>query len=333
MKIGNLDIENPVILAPMAGVTDFPFRQIVKEMGCGLVYTEMVSAKGLVYGNRRTEELMDFEEDGTPVAIQLFGSEPDIMAEGAKLVAEREPDLIDINMGCPTPKIVKNGDGSALMKEPALAGEIVAAMTEAVDIPITVKIRTGWDADSINAVELAQICEKNGAALVAVHGRTREQFYSGHADWDIIREVKEAVDIPVVGNGDIFSPEDARAIFDKTGCDAIMIGRGAQGNPYIFKRVSNYLKTGEILPPLTASQKIELAIDHLKRHVAYRGEKLGIPQMRKHLAWYIKGLYNCSAVKNKVFKLNTYDECIAVLEDYLAELRKLDNESAPKGQI
>ncbi|AZR74670.1 tRNA dihydrouridine synthase DusB [Anoxybacter fermentans] len=320
MKIGNIVIENPVILAPMAGVTDLPFRQIVKKMGCGLVYTEMVSAKGLIYGNERTERLLEFEKDEIPVAIQLFGSEPEIMAKAARLVAEKKPAIIDINMGCPTPKIVKNGDGSALMKDPVLAGEIVAAMTEAVDIPITVKMRKGWDEDSVNAVELAQICVKNGAKAIAVHGRTREQFYSGKADWKIIREVKEAVDVPVIGNGDIFSPEDAVAMFEETGCDAVMIGRGCQGNPWIFKRVTHYLKTGEILPPPSYSERIKMAIEHFKRHIAYKGEEAGIPQMRKHLAWYIKGLPHCTKVKEEIFRLKSSDEIISTLRDYLGEL-------------
>ncbi|MCK4260645.1 MAG: tRNA dihydrouridine synthase DusB [Halanaerobiales bacterium] len=320
MKIGTVVIDNPVILAPMAGVTDLPFRQIVKEMGCELVYTEMVSAKGLIYENERTELLLDFKKDGIPVAIQLFGSEPEIMAEASKIVAEREPAIIDINMGCPTPKIVNNGDGSALMKNPTLAGEIVAAMSEAVDIPITVKIRKGWDEQNINAVEIAQICAANGAKAIAVHGRTREQFYSGKADWQIIKAVKESIEVPVIGNGDIFSIEDAREMFKETNCDGVMIGRGCQGNPWIFRQITTYLKTGEILPPLSAREKIMMGIDHFQRHIVYKGEIAGVPQMRKHLSCYLKGLSNCTKVKEEVFRLQTVDEILRTLDDYLQEL-------------
>ena len=316
MKIGKVDIDIPVILAPMAGVTDFPFRQIVKEMGCGLVYTEMVSAKGLVYGNQRTENLLDFEHDGIPVSIQLFGSEPDIMAQAAGLVAKKRPAIIDINMGCPTPKIVNNGDGSALMKTPQLAGEIVSAMVEAVDVPITVKIRKGWDEENINAVQIAKICAENGTMAIAVHGRTRKQFYSGKADWEIIRQVKEAVDIPVIGNGDIFSVEDAYKMLEFTSCDAVMVGRGCRGNPWIFHQISHFFKTGEIVSPFSAWEKIEQAIEHFKRHIAYRGEKMGIPQMRKHLAWYVKGLPECTKIKDLIFKLQDYNEIITALEKY-----------------
>ncbi len=323
MKIGSIVIDNPVVLAPMAGVTDLPFRQIVKEMGCGLVYTEMVSAKGLLYGNERTEDLLDFVNNDIPVAIQLFGSEPDVMAKAAKIVAQRKPAIIDINMGCPTPKIVNNGDGSALMKNPILAGKIVGAMAEAVDLPITVKIRKGWDENRINAVEIAQICTKNGAKAIAIHGRTREQFYSGRADWQIIRQVKDAVDVPVIGNGDIFSVEDARFMLEETDCDAIMIGRGCQGNPWIFKQLTNYLKTGNIIPELSIKEKIEGAIDHFHRHIAYKGEKLGIPQMRKHLAWYLKGLPNCTRIKETIFQLDHADEIIRTLEKYLKSIDEI----------
>lgn len=324
MRIGNVEIDHPVVLAPMAGVTDRPYRSIIREMGCGLIYTEMVSAKGLMYGNKRSTNLLDFDEkDDIPVAVQIFGSEPEIMAKAAKLVAERKPAIIDINMGCPTPKIVNNGDGSALMKTPSLAGEIVAAMSEAVEIPITVKIRKGWDEEHVNAIEVAKICEINGAKAVAIHGRTRDQFYSGKADWQIIKELKEAVQIPVIGNGDIFTPEDAKMMIEETSCDAVMIGRGCQGNPWIFYRVAHYLQSGEILPPPTIEERVQMAIKHLRRHIAYVGEEMGIPQMRKHLAWYIKGLPNCTTVKADIFQLKNLDEIITTLENYKREAEEM----------
>ena len=320
MKIGNVVIDNPVVLAPMAGVTDLPYRQIVKRMGCGLLYTEMISCKGLIYGNEATADLMEFTDFERPIAIQLFGSEPEVMAEAAKLVQNKmKPDFIDINMGCPTPKIVNNGDGSALMKNPGLAGAIVAALVEAVDIPITVKIRKGWDDNHVNAEEFAEILVKNGAAAVAVHGRTREQFYSGQADWQIIKAVKEAVPVPVIGNGDIFSPEDAARMLTETGCDAVMVGRGAQGNPWLFRQISHYLKTGQLTPPQTPQERIDLAIEHFHSEIEYKGSR-GIAEMRKHLAWYLKGLPKCAKVKEQLFRLEDATQVIATLQEYLNQL-------------
>lgn len=323
MKIGNVVIDNPVVLAPMAGVTDLPFRLIVKEMGCGLMYTEMVSAKGLIYGNENTEDLMEIKPEEYPISLQLFGSEPEFMAQAAQIIAEKiNPAIIDINMGCPTPKIVRNGDGSALMRNPALAGEIIAAMTRAVDIPITVKIRKGWDDNHVNAVEFAQICEAKGAKAIAVHGRTREQFYSGKADWGIIKAVKAAVSVPVIGNGDIFTPEDAKAMFEQTGCDAVMVGRGAQGNPWLFHQITHYLQTGEIIPLPPPRERIELAIAHFKQHIAYRGTDYGVPQMRKHLAWHLKGLPKSARVKDLIFHTHDFDVIVAILEEYMQELEQ-----------
>ena len=316
MNIGAVVIKNPVVLAPMAGVTDLPYRQIVKKMGCGLVYTEMVSAKGIVYKNQRTEELLDWVIDEVPNTVQLFGSDPEVMAEATKIVAEKKPQIIDLNGGCPTPKIVNNGDGAALMKDPVLLGEIIADMTEAVELPITVKLRKGWDEESVNVLKVAEICVANGAKAVAIHGRTREQFYSGKADWQIIGRVKEAVTVPVIGNGDLFSALDAEQMFAETNCDAVMVGRACQGNPWIFREISHYLKTGQIMPAPSAQERIAGAIAHFSDHLDYRGEKVGIPQMRKHLAWYLKGLPNCTGVKELIFQKQTKKEVMEILTDY-----------------
>ena len=307
MFIGNVELKNNVFMAPMAGVTDKPYRTICMEMGCGLVYSEMVSAKGLFYNSANTEKLMDFESGCGPYAIQLFGSEPEIMAGMAKKIEDMPFDIIDVNMGCPAPKIVKNGDGSALMKNISLAGEIISAMAAAQKKPVTVKFRKGFDEENINAVEFAKAMEKAGAAAVAVHGRTREQYYSGKADWDIIKEVKKAVNIPVIGNGDITSPETAKAMFDYTDCDAIMIGRASEGNPWIFKRITHYINTGELLPEPTNREKAETVIQHAKMLIDFKGEYIGVREMRRHLAFYTKGMPQASAMRaeiNTVMNIN-----------------------------
>ncbi|GAB6139014.1 tRNA dihydrouridine synthase DusB [Halanaerobaculum tunisiense] len=318
MKIDNLEIDPQVILAPMAGVTDLPYRQVVREIGgCGLVYTEMVSAKGLVYGNQRTEKLLQIKKQELPVAVQLFGNQPEILAQATKKVKEvSQPDIIDLNVGCPTPKIVKDGSGSALMKEPQLLGEIVAAMTGAVEIPITIKIRAGWDSETINACQIAKIAAENGAQAIGVHGRTREQFYEGKADWEVINQVNQAVSIPVIGNGDIFSPQDAQEMIEQTDCAAVMVARGAQGNPWLCKRIAYYLETGELLPAPTPREKIDQAIDHLERLVEYKGEYVGIREMRKHASWYLKGLSNCTTVKDQVNQAQSKAEMKRILIEY-----------------
>jgi tRNA-dihydrouridine synthase B len=320
MKIADVNIPNPVFLAPMAGVTDLPFRLLCKEMGCGLAYTEMISAKGLFYGNENTKLLLEVDEKEHPVAVQIFGSDAEIMSQMAKKLEETDIDIIDINMGCPAPKIVKNNEGSALMRNPKKIGEIVKAVSSSVKKPVTIKIRKGFDDNNINAVEVAKIAEENGAAAIAVHGRTREQFYSGRADWDIIKQVKEAVSIPVIANGDVFSPEDAKRLFEETNCNAIMVGRAAQGNPWIFKRILHYLKKGEILDEPLAQEKINTALRHAKMLIEYKGEYIGIREMRKHVSWYTKGLLNAGILRDKINKAKDYKELENLLLEYLQQI-------------
>jgi len=322
MKIADLKIKPEVFLAPMAGVSDYPYRQLIREMGVDLIYTEMVSSKGYEYGNKRTAELIDFDKgENGKIAVQIFGEDPEFMARAAEGIStDYNIDIIDINMGCPARKIVKNGAGSALMKEPDLAFEIIKAAVDAAKVPVTVKLRSGWDENNINAVEIAKISEAAGAAAVAVHGRTRSQFYKGQADWNIIKKVADSVEIPVIANGDIFSAKDAESIFTKTNCDGIMIGRGAQGYPWIFKEIIEYLNNGKLIAPPSNTEKIEMALHHLKLAVDYYGERHGIPIMRKHISWYLKGMPNASKVKNKVNQLAKKDKLISFLSDYKKEL-------------
>ena len=305
LRIGNTILDNNVILAPMAGVTDLPFRLLCREQGAGCVVTEMVSAKAILYNNRNTKELMQIHPQERPAAIQLFGSDPDIMAQIAARIEDGPYDFIDVNMGCPVPKIVNNGEGSALMKNPELAGKILSAMVKAVKKPVTVKFRKGFNDTSVNAVEFAKMAEGSGVAAVAVHGRTREQYYSGKADWDIIRQVKEAVKIPVIGNGDIFTPQDAGRMMEETGCDGIMVARGAKGNPWIFRRINHYLDTGEILPGPSIEEIQAMILRHGHMLAAYKGEQTAMREMRGHVAWYTKGMPHSAALRNEINQVET----------------------------
>ncbi|HFL3592926.1 TPA: tRNA dihydrouridine synthase DusB [Clostridioides difficile] len=319
MKIGNLELKNKVFLSPMAGVTDLPFRLICKEQGCGLLYTEMINGKALCYDDENTKKMLKIEEEEHPVAVQIFGSEPEFMGRTAEIMNDYSNEILDINMGCPAPKVVKNGDGSALMKNPKLAEEVLRAVVKNSKKPVTLKIRKGWDDNSVNAVEIAKIAEDCGISALAIHGRTREQFYTGKADWDIIAEIKKNLSIPVIGNGDVFTIEDSINMLDKTGCDAIMIGRGAQGNPWIFKRINHYMNTGEILPEPTLNEKISTAIKHLKLAVEEHGEYVAVREMRKHIAWYLKGLRNSAKLRDEINKIEDYQEVVSKLEYYMED--------------
>lgn len=308
LQIGNVKLENDLILGPMAGVTDLPFRLLCKEQGAGLLCMEMVSAKGIMYNNKNTKFLLTIDERERPVSLQLFGSDPDIISEQAKRIEELPFDILDINMGCPVPKIVNNGDGSALMKNPLLAGEIIEKTARAIQKPVTVKIRKGFDEEHINAVEMAHIAQESGAAAIAVHGRTREQYYSGKADWEIIRKVKEAVKILVIGNGDVWTPQDAIDMRKQTGCDGVMIGRGAQGNPWIFKQILHYEQTGELLEKPSPQEVTEMILRHAKMQMEFKGEYIGMREIRKHAAWYTAGYKNSAKLRGKINETETYEE-------------------------
>ena len=316
LVIGNVSLENNVILAPMAGVTDLPFRLLCKEQGAGLLCMEMVSAKAIMYGNKNTDKLMEIAPEEMPVSLQLFGSDPDIIAEMAAKIEEKPFAILDINMGCPVPKVVNNGEGSALMRDPKLAAEIVRKTSKAIQKPVTVKIRKGFDDEHVNAVEMAKYLEDAGAAAITVHGRTRQQYYSGEADWEIIRKVKEAVSIPVIGNGDVTGAESAERLLKETGCDGIMVGRAAQGNPWIFREIVAYLETGEKLQRPTTEEVKAMIRRHAKLQLKCKGEYIGIREMRKHVAWYIAGYPGAARLRKEVCAVEHFDE----LEDLLTRI-------------
>ena len=315
VKIGTVELENPVVLAPMAGVTDLPFRLLCREQQAGLICMEMISAKAILYGNKNTEKLLEIHSDEKPISLQLFGNDPDIISEMAKKIEDRPFDILDLNMGCPVPKVVNNQEGSALLKNPPLIREIVEKTVKAIKKPVTVKIRKGFDGEKIDILEIARMIESSGAAAIAVHGRTREQYYSGEADWEVIRQIKETVSIPVIGNGDVDSPEKARKMFEHTGCDAVMIGRAARGNPWIFSKVRAYIIEGKHLPAPDKEQIRQMILRHARLQVEYKGEYTGMREMRKHVAWYTAGLPHSARLRREVNQLEDYSQLEKLLEN------------------
>ncbi len=320
LTIGNVTLDNPVILAPMAGVTDLPFRLLCKEQGAGLITTEMVSAKGIFYNSKNTKKIMEIRENERPAALQLFGSDPKIMSEMAKQIENHNFDILDINMGCPVPKVVNNGEGSALLKNIPLAYEIMKAVVDAIDKPVTVKFRKGFLDGETQALELAKAAEEAGVAAVAVHGRTREQYYSGEADWKIIRQVKELVKIPVIGNGDIFHAEDAKRMMDETGCDGVMVARGAKGNPWIFHEILTYLETGVVPAKPSMQEVVDTILRHGQMQIEWNGELAAMREMRKHVAWYTSGYPHSAALRGKINEIEKIDDLRELLFEHLCKV-------------
>lgn len=327
LRIRDVALDNPVILAPMAGVCNPAFRILAKELGAGMVCAEMVSDKALVHGNVKSHQMLTILPDEHPVSLQLVGYDKDSMVQAAEMVGETNADIVDINMGCPVLKIYKNGSGAALARDPKYAAAIVEAVVRRVNKPVTVKFRKGWDDDNVNAVDVARAVEAAGAQAVTVHGRTASQMYLGRADWSIIRQVKEAVQIPVVGNGDVLEPEDAKRMMDETGCDGVMIGRGALGNPWVFREVAHYLETGQNLSRPDAVERLAVAIRHLHLLVEYKGEVVGVKEMRKHAAWYIKGLPDATHLRDEINLQTTQDGMENLLSEYAQRLRFQDRVS------
>lgn len=320
-KIGDVELNGRLVLGPMAGVTDLPFRVLCKENGVALTYTEMVSAKGFKYKNKNTEELITIDERERPTSLQIFGEDPDIMGEMAAAINDRNFDILDVNMGCPVPKVVNNGEGSALMKEPEKIAAIIKSLKRNSKKPVTIKIRAGFTVENKNAVEVAKIAEQAGVDAIAVHGRTRSQFYEGKADWDIIRAVKEAVNIPIIGNGDVVTELDAKKMIEETGCDGIMIARGARGNPWIFNHINHYLETGNIFPPPDADEFLSMILRQARWMIEYKGLYTGVREMRKHISWFTTGYPNSTRLRGEVNKLETYEDLKKLVETYVDSIR------------